>query len=410
MKGLYVLLIALIFSCFSVIAIPANAQESGIKPYGNLYVFFGYVQAKTYDEGQKSTVDRDTIYKIDDDSNLGFNFSYQKYNGVFELGISDYEDDRDVKIRKAYGTYSFGPTQLTIGQNWNPYVKWSHEAANYYRSEKFGALFEEPTTQLMITGDIISSIKAYFDIIKPYVPADKFYTEQQVDNPTAASDASNTEYKIIEVEREITTRLPLDNIQSMVPKMAIGCIFKSNDIKAELGAAANAYRIQKTDDVKFNKDWILSYLFYLNSELRYSSFSLNLNAGFAVNPANFGIAVQSAGNSSYHGGAAAAVYNIATAEYEIKDTWNLQGYLEFGYDITNSIIIHVGGGYSVVDYPMENTEQDMGWEAYLNVKFNIGGLIALTPALSYRDYMKDLDEKDEGNDFYGGVLATVSFY
>lgn len=421
MRGLRISVLSVVFICAGIFAQSARAQEGGnIRPYGNLYVFFGYVQQKLYDEGQKQETDKDTIYRIDDDSNLGFNFSYAKYSGVFELGISDYEEGRDVRIRKAYGTYSFGSNKLTIGQDWNPYVRWSHETADYYRSERFGALYEEPTTQLKITRSILSELKIYIDVIKPYVPTDNFYSEQQVDNPTAATDATNTEYKIEEVEREITTKLPLENIQAMVPKTVIGCEYETKVIKAELGAAGSGYKIKKTEEVEYNKDWIMSYLFYLYTHFRYRDLTVDLNGGFSINPANFGIAVQSKGNTSYHGGAAAAVYNIATNEYEIKDTWNAQGYIEFGYEITGSTIIHVGAGYSRVDYPMENTVPDDAYELYANVKFNIGGLIALTPSISYHDYMEDMvdvseaDEdshgNDEGSDFYAGILATVSFY
>jgi hypothetical protein len=49
-------------------------------------------------------------------------------------------------------------------------------------------------------------------------------------------------------------------------------------------------------------------------------------------------------------------------------------------------------------------------EYYANLKMNIGGLVALTPSVSYRDYKQDMFGKDEGYDLYAGILATVSFY
>ena len=416
MKRLIFIAFTFIFICTLFIFQSAIYAEEGdrgnnIRPYGNLYVFFGYINSETYLLGLVKETDKDTLYNINDNSNIGFNFSYKRYKGVFELGISDYEGERKVKIRKAYGIYNFGFGTLTIGQAWNPYVKWSHESANYYRSEAFGALYEDPTTQLKITSNFgLPYIDMYFDVIKPYVPSNKLYINQSVDNPEASTDASNTEYMILEVERELTTRQPLDNIQSMIPKLAVGCEYKNKLIKATLGAAYNAYKIERTSAVVFNKEWIVSYLFYLNSALNYKKYSMNLNAGYAVNPANFGIAVMSAGNTTYNGGASASLYNIATGKYEIKDTWNLQGYIEFGYQITNSIIIHLGYGYSLVDYPIVNTKEDEAAEYYLNAKFNLGGLIALTPAFSYHDYKKDMDGKKEGKDYTLGVLATISFY
>ena len=387
-------------------AMRAEAEVTDhIKPYGNLYMFYGYLESKTYDAAEVVDTDNDTIYKINNHSNLGFNFQYNKYRGVFELGIDDYENDREVKIRKAYGVYKLDFGELMIGQGWNPYVKWSHEAANYSRSEGFGALYEDPSNQIKFT----TNFGAYIDIIRPNVATEKYYTEQEVDNPDL-SDPSNTEFILVEIEREITTRQPLDNIKSMIPKIAIGYDYKTKNFNVGLGAAGNAYYIDKTENVEFNKNWIISYLFYFNSYLELDNFIMNLSGGYAINPANFGISVMTNGNTTYSPGASAAVYNIATGNYEIKDTWNVQGYLELGYKIKGNILLHLGYGFSVVDYPIEGTKKDYAMEYYLNAKFNLGGLIALTPAVSVREYLKDMDGKKEGRDIYAGVLATVSFY
>ncbi len=381
-----------------------KAAGSGIKPYGNLYMFYGYRQSATYDAAEEKSTDNDTLYKINNNSNLGFNFRYSKYSGVFELGIDDYENNRDVKIRKAFGVYKLSIGELMIGQNWSPYVKWSHEASNYYRSEGFGALYEDFTTQIKFT----SNIGIYLDIMRPYVPTETFYSEQKY-NPDPANP-SYIEYKYTRVDREITTGLPLDNIKSIVPKIALGYELNMGQFNLGLGAAGNMYSIDKNDDISFNKEWIISYLAYLHLDYRISFFLINLSAGYAVNPANFGIVVQSSGNNTYYPGAAAKIKNLATGQWELKDTWNVQGYGELGFEISNSVRIFLGYGFSLTDYPVENTEKDYAMEYYINAKFNLGGLIALTPALSYRDYMKDMAGKKEGSDLYAGILATVSFY
>ena len=402
MKKLCLFTLAMVFS-ISTFAVKSAIGADAVRPYGNLYIFFGYAESETFNAAEKNNFDNDILYKINNNSNLGFTFDYKKYSGELELGIDDYENDREVKIRKAYGAYRLDAGELQIGLGWAPYVKWSHEAANYYRSEGFGALYEEPYTQIKFT----TGFGLYIDLIRPNIATQKFYTEQEVDNP---SDSTTTEYKLIEVEREVTTGQPLGNIKAMIPKTAIGYEYKSKKIKFGLGAACNAYYIDKTGDIEFDKDWIISYLFYVNSKMNLGGLLINLSAGYAINPANYGLSVQSQGSNTYYPGAAAAIRNIATGKYEIKDTWNVQGYLELGYQISSASTIYAGYGFSLVDYPMENTERDYAMEYYLNAKFNIGGLIALTPAISYHDYMKNLKDKDEGKDIYGGVLATVSFY
>ena len=246
------------------------------------------------------------------------------------------------------------------------------------------------------------------DIIKPYVATVTYYDSESVDNPT--SDPTYDEYNLIEVEREITTKQPLDNIQSLFPKLAVGYENKFGKLLAGAGLAGNIYKIKKTDDIEFNKKWIISYLAYLYTELGLGNFGVNLSAGYAVNPTNFGLTVQSNGNSSYYGGAAAAVWNIATGKYEIKDTWNVQSYIEFEWAFMKNTVAHLGYGFSMVDYPMQDSKVDYAMEYYLNIKFNLANLIALTPSVSYHDYMKDVDGKKEGSDIYAGVLATVSFY
>ena len=407
MKNLCKFTLAMVFS-ISIFAVKSAIGADAVRPYGNLYIFFGYVESETYNAAEKNNFDNDILYKINNNSNLGFTFDYKKYSGVFELGIDDYENERKVKIRKAYGAYRLDIGELQIGLSWAPYVKWSHEAANYYRSEGFGALYEEPYTQIKFT----TGIGLYIDIIKPNITTQKFHTQQEIDNP---SNPTTTEYKLIEVEREVTTGQPLGNIKAMIPKTAIGYEYQSKKIKFGFGAAFNTYYIDKTDVIEFDKNWIISYLFFANSNLNLGGFLINLSAGYIVNPANYGISVQSQGSETYYPGAAAAIHNIDSGKYEIKDTWNVQGYLEIGYQISSSSRIYAGYGFSLVDYPMDealgdSTVRDYAMEYYLNIKFNIGGLIALTPSISYRDYMKSLEDKDEGKEINGGVLATVSFY
>lgn len=373
-----------------------------INPYGNLYLFFGYQQSESYSEGQSKNTNKNLLYHIDENSNLGFKFNYEKYNGVFELGLDDIENDRKVQVRKAYGEYDTGIGKLMIGQSWSPYVFFSNELADYYRSKGFGSMYEDPNLQISL-----SFFNFYVAILKPYVPVNDFVVEQEAATPT--SGTITTEYIPTTSQREKTTGLPLDHVDSYIPKFAAGYEFKNSILSISAGGAGNIYFIKNTDDVKFNKGHILSYLGYLNSNLKFYGFTLTVSGGYAVNPANFGIYVQSKGNSSYTGGSAIALENIATGKYEIKDTWNVQGFAELEYKVSDSVICNAGYGYSMVDYPIPGTKKDQAMEYYFNSKFVLGGLIALTPSVSYRDYMKDMAGDKEGKEIVAGVLATISF-
>ncbi len=376
-----------------------------IRPYGNLYLFLGGNYDETYDSGGSKSIDADVIYRIKDDSNLGFNFDYKKYKGVFELGIDDIENDREVKIRKAFGEYKLSFGKLLIGQTWSPYVKWSHESADYFRSEGFGAMYEDPTLQIKLT---FSGF--YIDIMKPNVAKRTYTFEQTVNNPTSGS-GSTTEFELVNVDRDVTTGQSLSNIKSYIPKFAAGYEYKSKYIDLGVGGAGNVYYLSGSESgVEFNKNWIYSYLAYVNVEAKLRKMTLAMSGGFLVNPANYGVTTQSNGNSTYYGGAAVSIENIATGKFEIKDTWNVQSYVEFGYAITPSIVMHAGYGFSVVRYPNEGSKYDFAMEYYANCKISIGGLIALTPSFSLRDYMKDMDGQKEGMDIQGGILATVSYY
>jgi hypothetical protein len=387
--------------------IPGSAQVADhIKPYGNLYFFFGGRSSETYDSGQTKRTTEDLLYRINNNSNLGFAFRYAGYSGIFELGIDDADNDYAVKIRKAYGEYKLGFGEFMIGQTWSPYVSMSNEAADYYRSKGFGALYEEPTLQMKL-----SFYGFYVDIMKPYVPTRDMTYEQAVNLPT--SGTSTDEYQAVTVKRDVTTGQPLSYIKSFLPKAAIGYEFTTDDGKLNVstGLAGNAYYINKTENnVVFNKKWILSYLAYLNSSFSYNRFSVKYSGGFIVNPANYGILVQSQGNTTYYGGAAMAIKNPDSGKWEIKDTWNGQNYLELGYAFTSNMNFNIGYGLSVVKYPYVNTKYDLAMEYYTSLKINIGGLIALTPSLSYRDYMKDMSGWKEGHEVFLGVLATVSYY
>ncbi len=375
-----------------------------IKPYGNLYMFFGSHYATTYTEGQTKETDHDLVYRINEHSNLGFNFNYAKYKGVFELGIEDIENDRDVKVRKAYGEYNLGWGKLMIGQDWSPYASFSHEMADYYRSKGFGSLYEDPNLQIKLT-----YLWFYISIMKPYVPVSTFYTDQPINHPTMEG-TSIEEYEILTGDREVTSGLPLDNIDSYVPKCALGFELTHDIFRVNAGGAVNVYAIEDTDAVRFNKKWIYSYLGYINADVKKWDFILGFSFGYLVNPANFGIFVQSVGSSTYVGGAATAIENIATGKFEIKDTRNIQFYIELGYQISDKLLAYAGYGYSLMDYPIPGSERDRAMEYYINCKFNIAGLIALTPSFSLRDYMKDMARNKEGKEMYTGILATVSYY
>ncbi len=387
----------------------ASAQSgNSIKPYGNLFVFFGYQQSEEFDAAGTKETGKDTIYRINENSNIGFNFNYSKYHGVFELGVSDSEDESRVIVRKAFGVYKFGGGELMIGQDWTPYTRWSHEAANYHRSEGFGAMYDSLATQLKLSSDI----GLYIDIIQPNVSTMTTYDDTIASNPTSSGDPAYDEYNLIEVKREITTGQEESKIKSLLPKTALGYEFKAKENVLGIGAAFNAYKITNTGDVRYDKDWIISYITYAYAELQAEDFLFNFSGGFSVNPANYGLKVQTQGNSNYRGGAAAAIRNDATGEYEIKDTWNVQSYAEVGYvlPLLEKTTLFAGCGFSMTDYPMEGTDRDYAIEYYINAKFNIGGLIALTPSIAYRDYMKDFSGSKEGSDLYAGALATISFY
>ncbi|MBN2041772.1 MAG: hypothetical protein JW864_17180 [Spirochaetes bacterium] len=388
----------------SITTISSAAVTDHISPYGNLYLFFGGYHGESYTDGEEKITDTDLVYRINNSSNLGFNFEYEKYKGVFELGIDDIENDREVVVRKAFGEYKLSSgMKLMIGQNWTPYVRFSNEAADYYRSKGFGSIYEETNIQIEL-----SAYNFYISIMKPYVAVHDYYVEEAVSNPASTSGVQ--EYAMKKTQVEQTTGLSLDNIKSVIPKVAVGYELQTNRFRLNGGLAGNMYLIEDTDTVQFNKKYIYSYLVYLNSNVNIGDFIIGISSGFIVNPANFGVYAQSEGNSTYAGGAAVAIENIATGKFEIKDTWNFQGYLEIGYQVTPKVLLHTGFGYSIVEYPTDGTEQDKAFEAYLNCKFNIGGLIALTPSFSYRDFQKDMDGKYEGKEIYGGILATVSYY
>jgi hypothetical protein len=379
-----------------------SAAPSGVKPYGNLYLFMGYSSEKTYDSGQNSQTSKDTIYHVIDDSNIGFSFQYAQYSGVFELGLNDSNDTNKVRVLKAYGDYHSDYGDLMVGQAYNPYVRWSNESANLARSKNFGALYDEPAAQLMFK----AKFGAYLDIIQPYVPTETYYSEQA----RSVSGTATDEYTQIKVSREVTTKLERSNISALLPRLAAGYNFSSTMVDFGLGCAMNMYKIESTEGEKFNKSWIKSYIAYSNLQLKYNGFSLLLNGGASVNPANMGISVQSAGSSLYTPGAACAVDNIATGKKEIKDTWNVQAFAELGWEFRSGVNVYAGYGFSAVDYPIENTKRDYAMEYYANIKFNVGGLITLTPSFAYRDNKKDMSGNKEGSETIFGMLATVSFY
>ena len=252
-------------------------SADNIQPYGNLYLFSGLMYDESYEIGEKKVKNSDLIHHIDENSNLGFAFHYAKYKGVFELGLEGEENERKVKVRKAYGEYNIGFGTLMIGQDWSPYVSFSNEMADYYRSKGFGSMHEDPKLQISLSVN-----NFYFTMEKPYVPVSKFITNQLGTTPT--SEPSSTEYIPVTVTKEKTTGLPLDYVDSYIPKFATGYEYNNKILQIKGGAAGNVYLIKDTDTVKFNQGYIYSYLFYLNSSYKFSDFILSFSGGYSVNP------------------------------------------------------------------------------------------------------------------------------
>lgn len=391
--------------------VAAGASAANVQPYGDLYLFLGGNYARTYTAGQSEVDDFDLEYAINRHSNLGFSFRWDQYGGVFELGMHDIgNNQRGIWLRKAYGEYEtflFGDDDviaLLIGQNWSPFVNFSHEMANYARSEGFGAVYQDPTIQLKL-----SYLGAHIAILKPFVPVHRYAREQQVVTPTSRG-APIQEVELVGVDREITTGLPLDKVRSYVPAVAVGYSHEAKTWNVNVGGAFNTYAIEDTDQVQFTKKWIYAYLVYANSNVRLGDFTLGVSAAFIVNPANFGIFTESTGNVTYAAGAASALENIETGKFAIKDTWNVQGYLEVGYHIADDSVIHAGYGYSNVTYPNPGTEADLAMQGYLNWTVKLGQYVALIPSFAYRELMDDMAGNAEGRNFYAGILANVSFH
>jgi hypothetical protein len=379
-----------------------SAPATGVKPYGNLYLFMGYGQTETYDAADQKVTSRETMYNVLNDSNIGFSFTYSQYSGIFELGLNGQDSERKVSVLKAYGTYKTGAGEFMAGQAYNPYVRWSHEEANLSRSKNFGALFSEPEAQLMLK----SPFGLYVDIIKPYVPTTTYYKN----NDSTLTTSGEGEYTVENIDREITTGLSRSNIDALFPKVAVGFDIATQIVDFGVGCAGNFYRIKNTDGIKFNTEWVKSFVAYTSLNVKYSDFRFLLNGGAAINPANLGISVASAGSATYHPGAACAIENIATGKYEIKDTWNAQAFAEIGWFVSKTIEFNIGAGGSVVDYPVANTDRDFAYECYANINFVMGGFITVAPSVSYRDYMKDMKGVKEGKELIAGLLTTVSFY
>jgi len=392
-----------LFTVFVISALATGIAEArtrnNVRPYGNLFMFLGYRDRITFDAADEMSHDSDMIYKINENSNFGMNFLYRNYTGTFEFGIEDTDENRRVKIRQAYGTAKLKKGKLTVGQAWNPYVKWSHEYANYFRSDGFGALNDGPSNQIKY------SYKGfYIDIMKPYIPIRTYIDDIPAANPDA-SDPTNDEYIIDYIDRESTTKQKLEDVDSIIPKVAIGYDHNGKTFDWSIGIAGNAYQV-KND----NYDEIIdSYLGYIQFEKKWKRVIMDFSGAFLINPTNYGISVQGEDMGDYTAGAACAVLNIATGRYEVKDTWSTQGYLEFAF-LFKKITMFLGGGFSLIDYGIPNTDQDMAWEAYINFKIPVGNLVALSPSASYRDYMKDMGGNKEGSEILAGILCMVSFY
>jgi len=119
MKKLFVILSAIMFAV--VFAIPAGATD---------WDFYGSVRMQTFNENQDENNpgnddvygndlkydDRDSRWDLNTVSRIGATVQNGNVSGRFEYGHTS----SDVSLRRLYGTWNFGPGELTVGKEYTP--------------------------------------------------------------------------------------------------------------------------------------------------------------------------------------------------------------------------------------------------------------------------------------------------
>jgi len=418
-KVLLVMLSALVLVSYTNVF--ADGLFDGVKfdPYATIKVYEGYHsldanEANTnvsqttpassptgLNTGGGSKTDFDD--KLQLNSRFGANFAVDNMTATVEFGFpsnivngsgtaynsgsgSNTYTNGALVLRLAYFTAKWGDFQVEAGQDWTPYT-WLAQGdfVDDNNLTGFGASYDGRNPQLKF-----SYMGAYVDFI-----AESRTTGKYIPSPA--------------------------DTKAYMPKIAIGYDFKMDNTVVGLGYAINQVKIHDDVTAAINTDGlngksITSYIAFVHANIALADFVLRGNFAYLQNPGNFG-EKDTTGNSNdtiewtFAGKAmfkneGVAVLDPGTTDGSVKNTSEIEFYLNPMYAITPDLKVGAGYGYASLKNDVINSGNSATMTEYayfINATYNFNKYFSIMPEFTYRDFGKDYTGTKLGHEYYAGA-------
>jgi len=355
MKKLFVILSAIMLAI--VFAVPAGATD---------WDFYGSVRLQTFSEYQDKNMsrqenqpnfdDRDSRWDLNTVSRIGATVQNGDIGGRFEYGHTS----SDVSLRRLYGTWNFGPGELTIGKEYTPLHFVTNQVYdNDYGLRGFGGFFTfNPMIQVKVDGFKLAFVRP------------------GVGNPDPI--------------------LYVGDYDTTYPKVEASYTWAMDTFSVKAFGGWSTFEVVDFADKEYD---VTCYIYGVAGVVNVGPVTLKAMIWEGQNVGLYGLTTNHEVDfkPNYEAG-------------DIRDNNGYGGVASIGVKINDVIGVEAGYGYVTgEDDPVGKNHNDEAWAAYLQAPITLAQGVTVVPEIGHYDYEESDTNADQGHESYFGAKWQINF-
>ncbi|MBC2695066.1 MAG: hypothetical protein HF982_07295 [Desulfobacteraceae bacterium] len=349
MKEIFVILSAIMLAI--VFAVPAGATTD--------WDFYGSVRMQTFrvyqDENTNATGfnDRDSRWGFNTVSHVGATVQDGDIGGRFEYGHTN----SDVTLRRLYGTWNFGPGELTVGKEYTPLHFVTNQVYDDdYGLRGFGGFFTfNPMIQVKIDG-----------------------------------------FKLALITPEVNN-LGFSDVDTTLPKVEASYTLAMDTFSVKAFGGWSAFEVVDAADEECD---VTCYIYGVAGVVNAGPVTLKAMIWGGQNVAYYGLTTDPEAD-------AAPEYD--PVEDEIKNNDGYGGVASIGVKFSDVVCAELGCGYISFEDDFDNAEDDEALAIYLQAPITLAQGVTIVPEIGRYDYKDDRSGADQGDETYFGAKWQINF-
>jgi len=331
--------------------------------------FFGSARMTTFveidDPPEPADSDTDTTWTLQGNSRFGANVKAGDIGGGLEIGIKGDADGNGLYTRKLFGTYTFGDSQILVGQTYTPV------SGMFYSNQVWGG-----------DNDLLNCGQAYAGR-----------------RPMLRYKINGFQVALVQPNAGAVGSLPAGgDTDVLLPKFEMKYHMKQETFFMDIYAGAQTFSVEykgTNNDTDYD---VTSYVAGIGGGADFGPAFVKANVYYAVNGGTFGLAAL---------GKDDPYYDATTDDIIDVDTLGAMGVV--GVKAGDTATIEAGVGYIQNEYDVDDSNKDDAMSVYLNCTINIAPGFFVVPEVGYFDYGKDHADQDEGKMTYVGAKWQINF-